>query len=65
MFDHPFKLVMIATFLAAVIVLALGVGGMHKNGSAMAKRAGNLMALRVALCVLLLVEILIYAAFIR
>lgn len=55
---HLFTALMIATFVAAVIVLLGGVTGMGKTDNG--KRSTKFMALRVALCILLLVEILVY-----
>lgn len=60
---HPFAYVMILTFLAAVGTLLSGVFGMAQPGSG--PRSNRLMGVRVALCALLLAEILIYAGFIR
>lgn len=64
---HPFAYVMIATFLAALITMLLGVAGLSNNRKtqAGAEFSNKLMTLRVALCVLLLGEILIYVAYIK
>lgn len=67
MFTHPFAYVMVATFLAAVATMLLGVAGLSRteNGTHNANRSTSLMALRVGLCIALLVEILIYIAYIK
>jgi hypothetical protein len=67
MFNHPFAYVLIATFLAAVTTMLFGVAGLSKSesGSHDATRSTRLMALRVGLCFLLLVEIIIYIAYIK
>jgi hypothetical protein len=66
MFEHPFSYVMVATFLGAVAAMVAGVGGLAQaNGKASATRGNKLMALRVALCALLLAEIIIYTQYIR
>lgn len=67
MFTHPFAYVMVATFLAALVTLVLGVAGMSKTeaGTHNAARSTKLMALRVGLCIALLIEILIYVAYIK
>lgn len=67
MFTHPFAYVMVATFLAAVATMLLGVAGLSRteNGTHNASRSTSLMALRVGLCIALLVEILIYIAYIK
>jgi flagellar biosynthesis protein FliP len=61
---HPFVFLMVGTFIAALVVLALGVTGMGRQ-NANPKRATRLMALRVGLCFALLCEMLVYANFIR
>ena len=67
MFTHPFAYVMVATFVAALVTLLLGVAGMGKSehGKQDPDRSTRLMALRVGLCVALLVEIIIYLAYIK
>ena len=67
MFTHPFAYVMVATFLAAVATMLLRVAGLSRteNGTHNANRSTSLMALRVGLCIALLVEILIYIAYIK
>ncbi len=67
MFSHPFAYVLVATFLAAVTTMIFGVAGLGKSeaGTHDATRSTRLMALRVGLCFLLLVEIIIYIAFIK
>ncbi len=67
MFTHPFAYVMIATFLAALVTLVLGVAGMSKSqdGTQSPDRSTKLMAIRVGLCVALLIEIIIYIAYIK
>lgn len=67
MFTHPFAYLMVATFLAAVATMLGGVAGLGKTDSNIkaAERSTKLMALRVGLCGLLLVEILIYIAYIK
>ncbi|MBI1362821.1 MAG: hypothetical protein GC134_02460 [Proteobacteria bacterium] len=62
---HPFVYLMIATFIAAVAVLLVGVTGMGQTSTEGRKRSTKLMALRVALCFTLLCEMLFYANFIR
>lgn len=64
---HPFAYLMVATFLLAVGTLLTGIAGLghtSKNGT-QALRSNRLMALRVGLCMLLLVEIVIYVAFLK
>ena len=69
MFTHPFAYLMVATFVAAVATMLLGVAGMSNPGAKGAPASGGhstfLMALRVGLCILLLLEILIYIAYIK
>lgn len=67
MFNHPFSYVMVATFLGAVLAMLAGVTGLARTGGAKANatRGNKLMALRVALCALLLAEIVIYTTYIR
>lgn len=67
MFSHPFAYVLVVTFLAAITTLILGVAGLGKSeaGTHDASRSTRLMALRVGLCFLLLIEIIIYIAFIK
>jgi hypothetical protein len=63
---HPFAYVMILTFLAAVATMLAGVIGMGTPPTKPTEnRSTNLMALRVALCALLLGEILIYITYIK
>jgi hypothetical protein len=67
MFTHPFAYVLVLTFLAAVTTTLLGVAGLGKSesGTHNPTRSTKLMALRVGLCILLLLEILIYLAYIK
>ncbi|MBI1309276.1 MAG: hypothetical protein GC129_05460 [Proteobacteria bacterium] len=66
MFNNPFAYVMVGTFAAAVITLVVGVSGIGRGTSAgEASRSTKLMMLRVALCALLLAEIIIYEAFLK
>ncbi len=68
MFTHPFAYIMVATFVAAVATMLMGVAGMSNPGTTGAPANGKgtfLMALRVGLCILLLIEILIYIAYIK
>lgn len=67
MFTHPFAYVLVATFLAAVTTMILGVAGLGKsaNGTHDSSRSTKLMALRVGLCFVLLAEIIIYIAYIK
>jgi hypothetical protein len=67
MFSHPFAYVLVFTFLAAITTMVLGVAGLGKSehGTHDAARSTRLMALRVGLCVLLLIEILIYIAYFK
>ena len=67
MFTHPFAYVLVATFLAAITTMLFGVAGLSRTeaGTQNASRSTKLMALRVGLCFLLLVEILIYIAYIK
>lgn len=66
---HPFAILMVATFVGALATLLAGVTGMGRANpqgeAARAATSNKLMALRVALCLLLLAEILVYVAFIR
>lgn len=66
---HPLAYVMIATFVGALLTLLAGVAGMgqpsHGGETQRATASNRLMALRVALCLLLLVEIMVYVAVIR
>jgi hypothetical protein len=66
MFKSPFAYVMIATFLAAVVTMLLGVGGMSgKDTPERLARSNRLMFLRVGLCACLLAEILYYVNYLR
>ncbi|PZP39167.1 MAG: hypothetical protein DI585_04935 [Pseudomonas fluorescens] len=67
MFSHPFSYVLVATFLAAVTTMVLGVAGLGKSdkGTHDASRSTRLMALRVGLCFVLLIEIIIYILYIK
>ena len=67
MFNHPFSYVLVGTFLAAITTMLFGVAGLGKTtaGSHDASRSTRLMALRVGLCFLLLIEIIIYIAYIK
>lgn len=67
MFTHPFAYVLVGTFLAAVTTMLFGVAGLgkSKDGTHDASRSTRLMALRVGLCFLLLIEIIIYVAYIK
>lgn len=64
MFTSWFSILMVATFVAAVITMLTGVAGLAKEAAgdapAARSRATRLMALRVGLCMLLLAEIIIY-----
>ena len=60
---HPFAYVMIATFVATLVVLFSGIIQMGKLQRK--KPSTKLMALRVGLSVLLLTEMLIYIVFIK
>lgn len=61
MLHHPFTWLMLATFLAALVTLLTGVAGMaNRQQSNKHNRATWLMAARVGLCILLLIEMLIY-----
>ncbi len=59
---HPFAYVMIVTFCCALATLLLGVGTM---GSKDPEKGNKLMMMRVGFCAALLVEMLIYAIFIK
>ena len=67
MFTHPFAYVLVGTFLAAILTMLIGVAGLSKSaqGTHDASRSTRLMALRVGLCFLLLIEIIIYIAYIK
>ena len=67
MFTHPFAYVLVATFLGAITTMLIGVAGLSKSkdGTHDASRSTRLMALRVGLCFLLLIEIIIYVAYIK
>lgn len=56
-----FEILMVITFLGALAALASGIASIGKSS----KRSTLLMAARVGLCLLLLVEILIYSAFFK
>jgi hypothetical protein len=60
-----FPPLMIATFLGAVIVLLVGVSGMAGTKTGDHNRSTQLMALRVGLCGVLLLEIIFYITFVR
>lgn len=63
--QHIFPPLMIITFVAAILTLALGVSGMMAGKAGGNDRSTQLMALRVGLCAVLLGEILIYITFVR
>ncbi len=67
MFNHPFAYVLVGTFLAAITTMIFGVAGLSKSkeGAHDASRSTRLMALRVGLCFLLLIEIIIYIAYLK
>ncbi len=57
---------MVLTFLAAVATLFAGIFDMGKNVQSPTKNKTNrLMVLRVTICLVLLVEMVIYATFLR
>jgi hypothetical protein len=57
-----YKALMVLTFLAALTTLLSGVLNMGtRSNEARGKTSNRLMMLRVGLCILLLVEILIYS----
>lgn len=63
MSTHPFVILMVITFIAAIATMLAGVVGMAKGqtpNTASTSRSTQLMALRVGLCALLLLEIIIY-----
>lgn len=64
---HPFAYVMIATFLAAVATMLLGVAGLSNPRKSLeaAEFSNKLMGIRVGLCVLLLGEIIFYITCIK
>ena len=62
---HPFEMLMIATFMAVVATLITGVAGMGKTDTQGRGRSTRLMMLRVGLSVTLVLEILVYATFIK
>jgi hypothetical protein len=55
---------MVVTFLAAIVTLLVGVAGMG-NTTGDKDRSTQLMALRVGLCGVLLLEIIFYITFVR
>lgn len=67
MFKNPFSYIMAATFLGAVITMAMGVGNLGRSakGQSNSSFSNQLMMLRVLLCGALVVEILLYTAFFR
>ena len=67
MFKHPFAYVLVGTFLAAILTMLVGIAGLSKSDKDGhdATRSTRLMALRVGLCFLLLIEILIYITYIK
>lgn len=64
MFTHPFAVVMALTFFAAIITMLVGVTKVG-DGNADRTQSTKLMALRVGLCFVLLVEILIYVTYFK
>lgn len=64
---HPLAITMVLTFVAAIATLVVGIAGMGRAAadSASAKRANQLMMLRVGLCVLLLIQIIFYVIYIK
>jgi|GEM_PF-2201475 len=68
MLQPLFQYLMVATFLAAVFTMLMGIAGLGntKNQSRThGEHSNRLMVLRVALCAVLLAEILIYIAYIK
>lgn len=69
MFHHWFSLVMAATFVGAILAMLAGVvnlsGPRTEATAAAPSRSTTLMMLRVALCFLLLCEIIIYIAYFK
>ena len=57
--------VMVLTFIGAVVTMLVGVGGMRQDTGSGPSRSTRLMALRVGLCFCLLLEILIYLAYFK
>lgn len=57
---HPFAYVMIATFFLSVMAIALGISKMGQK-----ENSEKFMLMRVALCFLLLGEIIFYISFIK
>lgn len=58
---------MVATFLGAIATMMLGVAGLGKSSTSKKdlNKVTNLMTLRVALCALLLVEIIFYVTYLK
>lgn len=66
MFTHWFSYVMAATFVGAVITMGLGVAGLgNATADNHGRKSTRLMALRVGLCGLLLLEIVIYLTWLK
>ncbi len=66
MFTHWFTYVMAATFVGAVITMLLGVAGLgNATAEGHGRKSTRLMALRVSLCALLLLEITIWLTCIK
>ena len=62
---HPFKILMIVTFVLTFITLFAGILNMGEQTKQARARSNKLMVLRVALGFSLLAEIVIYLAFIK
>lgn len=63
---HPFAYVMIATFIAVVVVLTMGITSIGRHSDkAQKSRSSRLMLLRVMLSFALLIEIVIYVAYFK
>lgn len=68
MFTHWFTYLMAGTLLLAVITMVAGVanlGQVKPEGTEPTTRGNTLMFLRVGLCLLLLVQIVIYITYIK
>jgi NADH:ubiquinone oxidoreductase subunit 6 (subunit J) len=57
--------VMVLTFVGAVVTMLVGVGGMRQDAANGPNRSTRLMALRVGLCFVLLLQTLVYLAYFK
>lgn len=60
-----FAIIMVLTFVGAVVTMLVGVGGMRGEASGSTNKSTRLMALRVGLCFCLLLQTLVYLAYFK